>query len=70
MARPSLYECYSGLTDYSQEKKLVLSQPIVTSRSGIDTCPMLPEPINGWFTSQQICPATLKRAQESGRYCD
>jgi len=53
MARPSLYECYSRLTDCPQGKKLVQSQPVVTGSGGIDTCPMLPEPLNGWFTSQQ-----------------
>ena len=51
MARPSLYECYSRLTDYPQEKKLVLSQPVVTDSSGIDTCPMLLEPLNGMYVT-------------------
>uniref|UniRef100_A0A6M3IZJ3 Uncharacterized protein n=2 Tax=viral metagenome TaxID=1070528 RepID=A0A6M3IZJ3_9ZZZZ len=51
MARPSLYECYSGLTDYPQEKKLVQSQPVVTDSGGIDTCPMPLEPINGMYVT-------------------
>jgi len=66
MARPSLYECYSGLTDYLQEKKLVQSQPIVTDRGGIDTCPMLLEPLNGMYVTASKCTSYPKGLRWQG----